>query len=70
MLLNTPPKKIATRDLDSDDNIEPAPTSRHHRHTAAMSTAELASSYAALILADDGVEITVSRPPSTPPAHR
>jgi hypothetical protein len=25
-----------------------------------MSTAELASSYAALILADDGVEITVS----------
>ncbi|KAI1173143.1 60S acidic ribosomal protein P1 [Nemania sp. FL0916] len=27
-----------------------------------MSTAELASSYAALILADDGVEITVSAP--------
>lgn len=26
-----------------------------------MSTPELASSYAALILADDGVEITVSR---------
>ena len=30
-----------------------------------MSTAELASSYAALILADDGVEITV-RPPKLP----
>ncbi|KAJ3554442.1 hypothetical protein NPX13_g10607 [Xylaria arbuscula] len=29
-----------------------------------MSTAELASSYAALILADDGVEITVSAPES------
>jgi len=27
-----------------------------------MSTAELAASYAALILADDGVEITVSSP--------
>ncbi|KAJ8131312.1 hypothetical protein O1611_g2315 [Lasiodiplodia mahajangana] len=27
-----------------------------------MSTAELASSYAALILADDGIEITVSPP--------
>jgi hypothetical protein len=27
-----------------------------------MSTAELASSYAALILADDGIEITVSAP--------
>lgn len=29
--------------------------------TVKMSTAELASSYAALILADDGIEITVSR---------
>jgi len=28
-------------------------------HNIAMSTAELAASYAALILADDGVEITV-----------
>lgn len=28
-----------------------------------MSTAELATSYAALILADDGVEITVREPP-------
>ena len=28
-----------------------------------MSTAELATSYAALILADDGVEITVSSDP-------
>ena len=33
-----------------------------------MSTAELASSYAALILADDGVEITVSNDPINPPA--
>jgi hypothetical protein len=33
-----------------------------------MSTAELASSYAALILADDGVEITVRSFPDTYPA--
>lgn len=32
-----------------------------------MSTAELATSYAALILADDGVEITVR--PRPPPPH-
>lgn len=31
-----------------------------------MSTAELATSYAALILADDGVEITVSDLPLSP----
>jgi hypothetical protein len=31
-----------------------------------MSTAELASSYAALILADEGVQITVSTPEQTP----
>jgi hypothetical protein len=30
-----------------------------------MSTAELATSYAALILADDGVEITVRKMPTT-----
>jgi len=30
-----------------------------------MSTAELATSYAALILADDGVDITVSELPTT-----
>jgi hypothetical protein len=35
-----------------------------------MSNAELATSYAALILADDGVEITVrSRPPCAPGAE-
>ena len=36
---------------------------------AKMSTSELASSYAALILADDGVEVTVRSPAlnSTPP---
>lgn len=37
-----------------------------------MSTAELATSYAALILADDGVEITVWPPPKFKmrrPAH-
>ncbi len=32
-----------------------------------MSTAELATSYAALILADDGVEITVRTPPLSLP---
>jgi hypothetical protein len=32
-------------------------------NTVKMSTAELATSYAALILADDGVEITVSDRP-------
>jgi hypothetical protein len=31
-----------------------------------MSTAELATSYAALILADDGVDITVTLPALTP----
>lgn len=35
-----------------------------------MSTAELASSYAALILADDGVEITVSASTSPSPFRR
>lgn len=32
-----------------------------------MSTAELACSYAALILADDGVDVTVRSPAPTPP---
>merc|ERR1712169_144085 len=32
-----------------------------HKTTDTMSTAELASSYAALILADDGVDITVDK---------
>lgn len=35
-----------------------------------MSTAELASSYAALILADDGVEITVCKFPARPRPRR
>ena len=35
-----------------------------------MSTSELASSYAALILADDGVEITVSYPGASPTPPR
>jgi hypothetical protein len=33
-----------------------------HTYHFAMSTAELAASYAAIILADDGVDITVSFP--------
>jgi hypothetical protein len=40
---------------------------RHHLTTAVrMSNAELATSYAALILADDGVDITVSPTPAAP----
>ena len=43
---------------------------RHHLKTAVrMSNAELATSYAALILADDGVDITVS-PTRAAPSSR
>lgn len=35
----------------------------HHIKSHKMSTAELATSYAALILADDGVDITVRPAP-------
>lgn len=51
-----------------------APGSPQNNPTLTMSTAELASSYAALILADEGVEITVREKPNPrsdpPPVSR
>ncbi|KAG6003002.1 hypothetical protein E4U43_000983 [Claviceps pusilla] len=47
-----------TTNLAADLSFIQPPTHDKNLHT--MSNAELASSYAALILADDGVEITVS----------
>lgn len=44
-----------------------APGSSTNNPTLTMSNAELASSYAALILADEGVEITVREKPSPRP---
>lgn len=49
----------ARSDVQSDSNTSPPTSVRRHK-SVTMSHAELASSYAALILADDGVEITVS----------
>lgn len=40
-------------------SIASSTTSHRHSQQLKMSTAELAASYAALILADDGVDITV-----------
>jgi hypothetical protein len=78
-------KDKSWRRFDAPPNIrqrsrkEPAPhhsdslfpsTPLHLKTTVAMATAELANAYAALILADDGVEITVNahhNPPSKTP---
>jgi hypothetical protein len=53
----------------STSNANNCPESQQfapRQHTFKMSTAELATSYAALILADDGVEITVRSRPEVP----